>query len=566
MKAHPLAYLLVRRLRNRIRSGLRKLRQPKFLLGLILVTIYFSWILVGRAGLRSMDRGERHPIFTPLFIDVIAPLGLMFVAGVAWVFTGWKKAHPLRFEKSDVEMLFAMPIPRRALVAYSLSRFQLWVIFSTVVMGVFLSRSLSPFTFLGWYLMLSIAHLHTVGIAFAHGTPWSAGRARVAFAWLPGIVLAAGIAGGIVTAGIDIHRLFSLSGLEEVERVCSSGLLAVLLAPFRMVLALPTTGHGSSAPFTALGWSLIIFLIHVGWVFLQDSAFEEASLRGAEARRARLEAWRKGKIGFFRPAPKGAVKRQPFRLAQQGPPVWAFLWKGLLSTGRFYSIRNLAVACAAAFTLGLWLQSLLPEIGPGFPKTGALIAGQIALMIYMMVLFRRSQEGLGMIESMTLLKLLPLRGSTVFAGSVFSEVGVFMGVYLIVWVLAAASTSTFLIENAFYGVGLVLTSFAAMGVLVALASAVRLCIALWLPFTATLQTGPAAMGHNFLVLITRELPIHLLLLPPGIVVGFLVFALGPVRFMPIACIVAGGAVAAAEVYGVVRIGGWLYDRFDVAAE
>ncbi|MCZ6602008.1 MAG: hypothetical protein O6952_03270, partial [Planctomycetota bacterium] len=264
---------------------------------------------------------------------------------------------------------------------------------------------------------------------------------------------------------------------------------------------------------------------------------------------------------------RGPVLSQPFRLAPTGPPIWAFAWKGLLAAGRRYSGRNAILGASLCVGLGIGIRiAAQTQESDVWIMVIRSIGGMIVWTLYSFILFGPSPEGFGLIESMALLKPLPIRGPTVFLGSMLAEVSKAMFVFFLLWSAGAGFSSDWLQQNPMVGVGILVTSFAAMMLLVAVASAVRLAVVLWLPFTASFETGPTAIGHNLLIFALRILPIvGLLLAPVGFSVGAAMLMKSFAYAIPIS-LGLGVMILACEIVPMVMLGGWLYDRFDLVQD
>ena len=564
MIPHPLVYLVHRRLRNRLVSALKRIRQPKYMIGALILGAYIIlvlfWITEDRTTISSKDLGDNLVLF--------GSLGILALAIGAWVSMRRVKGHPLGFEKAEVEMLFPLPVSRRALVLYRLLARQPRILLSVLVFALFINRSFRSGTLLAAFIVFSVFYLHTIGAAFAHATPLQAGLRRNLVAWLPFALIVSMTVLGLALAGIDPGALFSKEALNEIERIGSTGLLAIVLEPFRVLSTLLIGRPESNFYLPALGWGALILVGHLAWVFLQDVAFEEASLRGAEVRAARIEAFKKGNWGVWKGFGGSGLRGQPFRLAPIGPPVWAYVWKGILAAGRLFRPPVAFIGLLLSVGLGMILRTLVD--GLGLDETGDCIALPVAAMcawmIYFFILFGQSREGFGMIETMSVLKPLPAPGRAVFLGSLLAEVSTVMVIYS----LLAGATAGYLIRwmamNPLFGSLLFASALFAIGSLVALASGLRMAIVLWLPFTATIQVGPSHVGHNFLVFLTRLVGLFVLLIPPALIVAVVGVLVGEMRYASHLCLMAGGAVILLEVKILGELGGRLYDRFDPVLE
>src|SRR5207247_491100 len=82
-----------------------------------------------------------------------------------------------------------------------------------------------------------------------------------------------------------------------------------------------------------------VITLHYLWVVRTAVAFEDASVEYAEKRAARVAAWRSGQRRVGATATK--ARPGPFPLPSLGRPEIAFLWKNLLSTWQYFTLRTL---------------------------------------------------------------------------------------------------------------------------------------------------------------------------------------------------------------------------------
>ncbi|MBA3260005.1 MAG: hypothetical protein H0T68_11145 [Gemmatimonadales bacterium] len=339
------AYLIGRSARNRLARQLRRLRQPRYSVALVLGILYIWFIIVyQRPGSLAPEIREA---------GWLAPAGAVVVAGLvawAWIFAAERRV--LAFTPAEVTFLFPAPISRRQLIHFKLLRRQLVILVNTLVWTLLLSpRRFDASAWLragGLWVLFTTLSLHRLAASYvrgslsAHGV--AAARRRkvslvaVALALLGAIwvaaeasaILAAGWNGGIGPFLAAIGTALDLPATR------------LLLAPFLALMG-PLTAGSAEGWLRAMGPALAILALHYVWVVRSDAAFEEAAAE-ASLRRAEALVDRSRK----RRSPR-AVSREPppYRLAPDGSPAGAILWKNLVAvvrTGRPRSIGTTLVA------------------------------------------------------------------------------------------------------------------------------------------------------------------------------------------------------------------------------
>src|SRR5262245_11961692 len=116
--------------KNRVLVRLRRLREPRYLVGAIAGIAYFYFAIFARAGRagarpgrgRAPDGGfEAIPAFQ-VAGSSLAGLCLMWFALLPWVLPSRSKL--LEFSQSEREFLFTAPLSRRQLLAHRIVRSQ----------------------------------------------------------------------------------------------------------------------------------------------------------------------------------------------------------------------------------------------------------------------------------------------------------------------------------------------------------------------------------------------------------------------------------------------------------
>ena len=341
--AGALIFFAARSLRNAATRRLRRLAEPRYLIGFAIGLAYVGFVLFSPRG--APRRGAAVPAgleFTGA-AQLFAAAALLVAAALVWIFRG--REASLTLTEGEAQFLFSAPLTRRAVVHFALLRSQLRVLWGALVALLF-SRPGSAGGFLraviGGWLLFSVVNLHLLGVGFTKAA-WEERPAarRRGMKLLAGLLALAAIA-LVVTAGtaallraaeaVPSRRGFSPVAIEGAVVFGPLGrpLLAALL-PFRALLA-PLFAPTPVAFLAALPGALVVLLLHYVWVVRTNVRFEDATLESA-ARRADERARReRGNL----PALPGEKKRRsvPFLLAPTGRPEIAIVWKNLAAWNR----------------------------------------------------------------------------------------------------------------------------------------------------------------------------------------------------------------------------------------
>ncbi len=405
-------FLLTRSLRGRLVQRLRRLRQPKYLLG---AAVGSFWILFWVA--RPLMRGNVHfggADFFQVDAPMLAAAQLGMSVAIAAVLTIWwlvPFGRPaLQFSETELHMLLPAPVSRRSIVQYGVLRSQPGVLIGTSIMTFFWARG-GPLqvvaTAVSLWMAFSTWELHSTArslwLARQRELPRAdAWRRRLVLAglltlfWLLAGVVLATLASGLLAALPDGMTSFdtttaALRAGNVAERVAGlaadarSGVLGWALTPL-LILTGPLFVAPEAGPMAAAVAMFAAFLLlaaHNEWVVRSRARFEEAALDRAkrENRSAQLAArfWRRSRRGR---------ERVPFPLAATGAPEIAILWKNLALTRRFDWRLQLAFAALAGITL------VAVSNAPGMPEwIGGLMGGAgLATLVFPTLTAGRAQR------------------------------------------------------------------------------------------------------------------------------------------------------------------------------
>lgn len=593
-----LLYLRAMSLGNWLRSRLRRLRQPKYLIGAAVTAayVYFFFFRAWSRGprgslpaatpeaLRAMDAARAAlPVEWQPITTALGAMALLVFITFMWLIPAQRAA--LGFSEAEIAFLFPAPISRRALVHFRLLSSQFRSLFGATVMMLLSNRwSILGGNALthavGWWLIFSALNLHFSGANFTltrladHGlSPW---RRRLGVAVLVGAVVAATIwrlpptaALPAIGTSVDLR-----AAIDWFVALGNTAPLGWLLMPFKLVLG-PFLALDASRFFIALPAALGVLTVHYLWVVRTAVAFEDSSIAYAQKRTARVEAWRSGRR---RPGATATKARPgPFRLASVGRPEWAFLWKNLLSTWPYFTVRVL-LGCALVLTLAvLWLRShplwhgVVPAVG-GL----ALMFGAYTLIVGPQ--FAR-QDIRSDLANADILKTYPLAGWQVVLGELLTPIAILTGFLWLALLVAALAFQPSPSQAVWLTPGVRLTTVLGVALITPALVSLQLLVpnAAALFFPAWFQTvgvrggGPEVIGQRMIFFFAQLLTMVAALLPPGILAAVGVFVLHRVlgvALAPVIAIAAAGVVL--TLLGEAWCGLWWlgerFERLDLSAD
>jgi hypothetical protein len=331
-----LGFLLQRSTRNRALHQFRRLRQPRYVIALLIGVGYL--VLLGQNNHQGADRTGLHgPV---LELGFAAGLLLM----VAWTWISTERTQVLAFTTAEVSFLFPAPLSRAALIRFKLLRAQVLIVLTTifwvVVLGAGRGELAFPLRAVSLWCLFTTVYLHRLGAAITRSSALESGRFGVKRQWW-GLAMA-GIAvvlviGGVVQAGYRfISAPTGTSTLAAIEAALAAPLARIVLAPFRL-LTHPLAAASTHEWLRAIPWALLLLGVHYLWVIRADAAFEEAAMEASFARARMLAARKAGTI-----LPRGDTGYSPplVRLTPTGPPARAIFWKNVAMQLRRKRVRT----------------------------------------------------------------------------------------------------------------------------------------------------------------------------------------------------------------------------------
>lgn len=580
-----LVYLRVHSAMNRVKLRLRRLRQPKYLVGGIVGMLYlWGFLLRNLWSGRLVPGGVAGPFSMPAeSLDLLEWVGawllLLFLLG-CWVLPSRRAA--LEFSPAEVQFLFPAPVSRRGLLHYKLASWQAGLLFASLMVNLFSGRLFAGhgawMSVTGWWLVLFLMQLHSLGASFVRTALMDRGvrhwqrRAVVCIAVFG--VLGFGLVWGWRQAPSMPGDVADLEAMMDWFRALSgTHPLAEMLLPFRWFVRLMLV-RDPDLFLKAAAFAVAVIGLHYVWVMRATVAFEEASVDALRAADPATLAAQGAGGGSARPV---QVRAGPvFGLRPIGPPWVALGWKNLLSGGDWFRGRRLRLTVLVFGVL------LVAGVTRARTTEFGVVAGSIAGMLLGLSLVfgpagmrmdLRSERQAGW----EILKALPLSGREVVLGELMAPLCLLSGIQ---WGLSLVLVTLLPAWPALGDVG-VWERAAVLAALMVVAPAVTLlglCLqnAAVLVFPAWVLTAPGqarggfeVMGQRMIVFAAQALAFALVILP-AVLGGAIVFALASLVLGPWFAGMMAALAIAGVVYGEAGFGiwalGWLWDRIDLSRE
>lgn len=575
--AGALVYLRLTTAKGWLTSRLRRLKQPKYLVGAVVGISYLYFFLFRRISQNGMSRPAADTFEAAEALSVvpdIAAAALLLLIAFNWIVPRGRAG--LTFSEAEISFLFAAPIRRRTLIHYrllsTLGTLALTAFFLTLVSGGWTSSGASAWLRgAGWWVMLGTISLHFTATSFVVTRLLDRGVSSLArgVAGLAVLALAVGVPLFWTLAALPAPTQQDLAGVGAVARyleaALQSGPLPWLLAVPRLVVA-PLLATDARAFVPALMPALLVLAAHYAWVLFSAVSFEEASIEKAEKRATRLAAFRSGNLRVT----TARKRRDPFRLRDTGRPELAFLWKNLLAMGRVFNPRSALVAAAIIAAACLWLASAGLRGGQAFVATVATIVLLVILLLGPQFARHDLRADL---KNADILKTYPLAGYQLVFGEMLGPLAVLT---VIAWLallamtlsIAAADLPPFVKAVGPLGIAVATPFFCALQLVIQ--NAIALLFPAWVQNVSNPgEHGLDVFGQRLVFFAGQVLLLALGLLPALIVAGVTFAVVNWLTGPTIAALLAALVVLivlGVETWAGVRWLGQRFAQFDLSAE
>lgn len=558
------AYLILRTTRNKWVSQIKRIRNPRYAIAVLLGLGYFGMMSFNMS--RNGGAPSRaFPMVASGAFALLLSVLLLVLAAYAWMFG--TDGSALAFTQAEVSMLFTAPVSRRTLIVYKLVRSQAAVLVTSLIWFVLFRRSGGIERALSYWVGLSILNTHRLGIALirasgtAHGIT---GTKRN----LPAIVLFVSAFAVVATAftkatGAILGADGMSAKLDIITDVAARAPVSWVLYPFHLAVAPGFAAHGLPwilAMLAALG----VLAAHVVWVLWTDANFEEAAAEASAKQAVRLATLRSRGVSGARIA---KAKRRTLPLPATGAPWVAIVWKNLLYMQRAGMLRTI-----------IGLPLVLAAVAVAFAGRSEIVVA-MAMSTSFAVAFTVTFFGPMSLRSdlraelarLPILKTMPLRGREIILAEIIgtaTPAAVMQFTLLLSGVLALSLMPRGAPPIAYTIGGIVGGPVALFGLNLAnftIHNGMALLFPAWVRTGEVGTSGIESIGQGMLtVIITGFLLLVLLLIPLAVGTGLYIYW----RPLPVVAVafsaIAAGMVLTAESLGLMHLFGRSLERLEPA--
>jgi len=321
--------------KNRILQRLRKLREPRYLIGAVAGAAYFWFFIFRRTQTSNPGLARIRDIsFNGVVVDFVSVVVLLMMIA-AWALP--RDNGGLDFSEAEIGFLFPAPLRRRDLLLYKILRAQPQALFSAVMLTIIGTRQ---GYFIGTWAAFSVMSVYFTMV--------SQGRARLRqfhIGFLPRLGAVALIIGGLYALVLNqIHTIGPIKIPADYKQMVKTGVStrAAIEAFFQKpviaaILFVPKFFASAALPATLITLAVSVLVVAgLGVLFFSIAAalnvsFEEASIGASQRKAARMDRQRGQRVGsvvMFRRAPA------LFKLGETGPVETAIIWKNLIALVR----------------------------------------------------------------------------------------------------------------------------------------------------------------------------------------------------------------------------------------
>ena len=565
-------YIIVCSARNRLRKRLKRLREPRYLIGAIAGIAYFYFSIFARLRVRSSAarRGGPARAGAPASMQALFAAGPAIAGVILFATTAASWLMPfdsglLDFSEPEVQFLFPAPVSRRALLVHRMLRSQLGMLFSSVIVA-----AVSPVTgarriqmAIGMWLLLATTKVYFTGISLARVRLRSPSPEARRVARLPILVLLAALAIVVQAAAstwASVRPAALADWLRVLTTVSSAGASKIVLWPF-VALVRPLFAASPASFLGALAGAAVVPVAVVAWVLVSDDAFEDAAADAAASRQSASTAARQT---AFKARATGIT------LALTGRPELAFAWKAALQTLRVVDRRTVTRVAVVVAALSMASVSMGRAGGlTAILATVALAGAGFSILMAPQALRIDIRQDLAHLE---LLKTWPVGASAVVRGELLWPGALLTGVTWVCLALAlflstALFRETTLLMRSSVAVAAALVAPSLIFAQLTIHNGVALMFPAWVPLGTQRARGVDAIGQRLILLGGTWVLLVVMTLPGAIAGGLVWFALrhviGAAAFVPAALV--GTAILALEVAIASEAVGPAYDRLDLTA-
>ncbi len=349
---NALWYLYSRSWRNRVLQQLRRLRQPRYIVGALAMGGYIASLLLSPSA-RAAVVGDASLLDMRQLLSIV---GLSLALGAWWLAAPSDNA--LAFSSAEVYFLFPAPVKRRTLVQARLFSVQALLLMQVLIWTLLLRRGSGDLPgvlrAIGLWVLFTTISLHRLGATLARThapdvprrTPVAKSIAVLFLLALVGACIHAAPAAMVVwrsdlaLSSYDTTQVMDrmMAGRVAVESMLNDPVVHALVWPIRAATA-PAFARSGAAWALAMPAALLLLALHYFWILRDPQPFEELAI-GSSARFAdRVARQRRGaSLTGLKPS------RLRWELGLVGHPAMALVWKNVTASVRTFRPRSLVFA------------------------------------------------------------------------------------------------------------------------------------------------------------------------------------------------------------------------------
>jgi hypothetical protein len=562
-------YLVGRSSVNKVLSRLRRAKSPRYALAMIIGGLYF-WSIYFRP--RPGRSGGGMAAGSPTMWLVVGTAVLLVLAGLAWFVDSGPSS--LALDEAETFFLLPGPVSKRGLVGYKVLRAQMAVLFTVVLWAVLLRRSSQdivwPLRIVSVWIFFTTTSLHRTGAQLVRaGWAVRGAHAKVRY-WVPALVIIAIIGGVAISAGLAYDGIMAgfqasaRQGFAAIAHAFDSGPAVVVLWPIQAMVR-PMIAATSWTCLLALPGAIAILAAHAVWVASADDQTIDAAVARATETMTRLRNRRQsssvGAAAQVRPKPNVVLKTLPLR--PTGWPATALIWKNLLCMRRKARPTMLVAMCIVPAALAI--PALIS--GRHVAEMIAIAAGGVALMLLVFGPVLVKTDLRSDMANIVALKLMPVRGRTIFAAEVLS-VAVPLAIAQTAVMIAGTVAVAFAPDSpvgagslALALIGGIPALFVFAAAFVTILNAAPTLFPAWSKLDALKTGGMEAIGQTAIVtMIIVGLLVVLLILPAVIAIGIAAVGRSHLILAMTAGLLVFAGLLGAEVAGLMNYLGGVLER------
>ncbi|MDZ7630566.1 MAG: hypothetical protein U5K74_04195 [Gemmatimonadaceae bacterium] len=578
-------YLYSRSWRNRMLQQLRRLKQPRYIVGALAMSAYVASLLFSPSARAAVTPD-------PTLLDVRQ---LLSIVGLSLALGAWWLAAPsdnaLAFSSAEVYFLFPAPVERRTLVQARLFSVQAVLLAQVLIWTLLLRRGSGDLhgalRAIGLWVLFTTVSLHRLGATLARTHAPDVPRRRPVAKTLAVLFLGALTIAGLRAApaalamwrsalalsSYDTSQVVDrlMAGRIAVQALLNDPLVNVLIWPIRAATA-PAFATSASAWLLSLPAALLVLLLHYLWILRDPQPFEELAI-GSSARFAdRVARQRRGAT---------ITGRKPTRLRWDlgltGPPAVALAWKNVTAAIRTFRPRAVLIAILVIVVIAVLSSRTGSGLDLARSSMRAAFVTTFVSVFAAAVLTAPAWFRLDLRHDLThlaFLKTAPLPAHTIIA----TEIVTAAGITTVAMALLFGLPGFFLLQGVGGPLSRLGLGFALLGATIALAGINLLhitlynAVALWLPAWVPLNQGGAStggasvVGQVYITLLGILASLGLLLAAPGAAAWGLFTVLlrtsMPVSVAAALALVLGMGIIILEWLGLARLLGSALDRLE----